>query len=103
MDRRITLKYLNILGMSVKVIKKKNLIQEQDAEGLYNPVTNEISIDSSLEKDAFIATLLHEIGHAIIRRGGVYQSQIAPGVEEILVEQFATVIVENFNLTRKRK
>lgn len=97
------MKKLNVLGLQVKVIKKKDYAKKTGFEGLFDPYKNEITIDADLKKQEYIGTLIHEIGHAIFHRGGVFQTKIPMEVHEIIVEQFSTVIVENFNLTRKRK
>lgn len=61
-----------------------------------------ITIDKSDSPHEKIHTLLHEMGHGLSRRLGIYQV-IDDQLEEIISEGFATMITENFNLTPKKK
>lgn len=93
------MKPLNILGRIVKIKKFKNT--GENIAGFYDFDTKEIGIDASLKKDDAVSTLIHEVGHALFHRGGLIQCNISREVQEIIVEQYATVLLDNFKLTRK--
>jgi hypothetical protein len=51
----------------------------------------------------FISCLLHEGFHAVLRRTGIHQAQLSDDLEEIIVENFAIFLVENFKIQLKSK
>lgn len=95
------MKVAKVFGKNIPIKKQKGLI-EQNCAAFYCYDTDSITIDSSLKGEQLTATLLHEMGHALFRRAGLEQSKIPTCLEEIIVEQFATVVIENFKLTPKK-
>lgn len=71
--------------------------------GLCDKGSGEIHINDRIKEDVQImATLLHEMGHGMFHRIGLEQA-ISHELEEIITESFATMIIENFNLTFKKQ
>jgi len=89
------IKSVDIFGSLVPIDFMDNLHKEIDADGVFCEVNKTIKIDSSLEDMILVATILHEVGHAIFDRIGLGQG-VAKEYEETLVEAFATCITENF-------
>lgn len=56
---------IKIGGYEVKVIEKENLIGNYEHFGEYSEICDEIYLDSSLNKQKKIETLIHEILEAI--------------------------------------
>jgi Zn-dependent peptidase ImmA (M78 family) len=96
---------LKILGAKIKVkfkIGVREMVPHMDLFGYYSPDDAEIVIDQNLSKEEKLHTLLHEVIHTIVRRGGLSAAGISEGVEEVLCEQIATVFMENFSINPKR-
>lgn len=91
---------INIFGQKIRVLKRKNMIRDHGVRGLYEPDLNLISIDAALVGKEFIQTILHELCHSVINRTGITQGMREVGVEEIICENIATALVENFKLTK---
>ena len=91
-------KSLIIFGLKfkVKVTALNGLL------GLCDRSTNTIYIEAAQTSEEKWHTLLHEIGHAVFGRVGLVQS-ISPEIEEVIVENFATAIIENNLLTIQEK
>ena len=89
-------KTLMVFGKKIRV---KETTLDEATMGLYKHSQSEIQIKKDSED--MMHTLIHELGHAICCRGSLQQA-ISPELEEILVDQFATVITENFNLEFKK-
>ena len=82
------------------VLKEKNLTETQNARGLYFHDKGMIFIDADLTGNDYLQTLLHELIHAVIQRTGIEESGIPEGIEEIICDNVATAIVENFKLEK---
>ena len=89
-------KSVNVFGQNISIVKKNNLLKDEDAYGLYDPSSKTIYIDEDLPPNTARETLIHECGHALFHRAGLSQSKIASDLEEIIVEQFTIMFVENF-------
>ena len=97
------MKAIRIYGWEIPIVKQKGLTDAHGVLGFYDYTTKTIVIDASLKKADYMATLLHEVVHALFHRGGLHQTKIPTSVEEIICEQVSTVLIENFNLTAKRR
>ena len=75
-------------------------MRDDGACGEYNPHLSIITIDSELVGKQYMHTLIHEIVHSITCRTGIEQAVRESGVLEIISENVATAIVENFKLTK---
>jgi len=86
---------LLVFGKTVKIVYKKLT----DCVGLTNYKT--IYITTGISEELRIETMLHELFHCTIERTGLNQFGIDPKLEEIIVDNLAKVINENFTLTQK--
>lgn len=91
---------LHIFGKRVPVKYVKNMANKEEAHGEYDSSTGTIRICSDQTNKEMIHTLIHEAMHALSDRTGIRQA-IDSGVEEILAENVATMITENFKITPK--
>jgi Zn-dependent peptidase ImmA (M78 family) len=83
-------KSVKIFGLKfkVKVTKLNGYL------GLCDRLTNTIYIEANQSDKDKLHTLIHEIGHAVFGRVGLCQG-ISPEIEEVIVENMATAIIEN--------
>lgn len=93
---------LKIFGHTYKVVKQKKMVDNGGVRGLCIPEKQLILIDADLVGQEYIQTLVHEVVHAILSRTGIEQAKLSEGVEEIICENIATAITENFKLTYKK-
>ena len=93
----------NVYGQKVKVEKVKNLDEQHNACGAYNPLTKTILIDTRLKKDDLIVTYLHEIIHAMADRLGYSNTGVSFDMEEMIADNIAVMLVENFDIKIKCK
>ncbi len=92
----------NVFGLIVPVIKEKGLF-DRGFVGYYDPVKKQIKVDSNQKGIELTHTVIHELGHTLFDRCGILQSKIQPELVEVIVENFATMMVENFRVTPKSK
>jgi hypothetical protein len=64
-------------------------------DGLFNPKDWTIKIDTNCEMK--FQTCMHELLHGLAFRIGIQQAKIPIEVEELIVENMATVLAENFD------
>jgi len=89
---------INIFGIEYKIEKRERIVTNEGVcHGLIDFETQIIYLDETLSKEEFQQTLLHEAFHGVVKRLGLNQS-IAHEVEEVLVDSFATFLIENFHL-----
>ena len=79
----------------------KGLIKKRGIEAEFLPEKNAMIIDSSLKGEDRDHAILHELGHALFVRGSLLQANISSDLQEIICDQFATMFLENFVLTKK--
>ena len=91
-------KSVTIFGLKfkVKVAKLNGYL------GLCDRLTSTIYVEANQSDKDKLHTLLHEMGHAVFGRVGLVQG-ISPELEEVIVENIATAIVENNLLTITKK
>jgi len=89
---------LNVFGSRVPVKIVKDLTLNSGALGYY--FKKEIAIDAGQSSDDMCKTLIHECTHALFDRVGLNQA-ISREVEEIVAENFANLIFENFKVELK--
>ena len=91
---------LNIFGLTVSV-ETTNKLMEKGVSGLYMAQESKILVDTGQFKGDAVQTLLHEIGHSVIDRTGIRQT-LSDELEEVIVDNIATAITENFTLSLKK-
>lgn len=87
---------LNIFGMSISVLKDKNLSTNYGLRGVFYPVEKKIVIDNNMSGPDFLQTLVHELIHVVIFRVGIDQTKISEDLEEVLCESISTAVLENW-------
>jgi hypothetical protein len=87
--------HFNVFGREVPV-----RIQEMDAKdaGEYCETKKEITINTSQKGELLVPTMVHELFHATVDRVALIQTGISDDMWEVIVENFATVVCENFDL-----
>ena len=93
--KRVPWAELNIFGETWIIYKGP--LAEENIAGNCNFTDQELTIDLSLKEKSvlFIETLIHEHLHGLFRRMSYYQS-IPPILEEIMNDQIAKSIAENY-------
>lgn len=93
-------KFLLIFGLKVKV--KLAPIQGNIA-GTYQPYKEVITLNDQHENDKeLMHTLLHEAGHAMFYRVSINQA-VSFETHEYIVNNYATMLLENFDIVPKKK
>jgi Zn-dependent peptidase ImmA (M78 family) len=90
---------LDILGLKVKVKYKDLNAENLCGKYVYDEKT--IYINSTLPKEMQRVTLIHEFLHAAFDRAGLSQAKISHDAQEIICDQFAKALTENFKVTKK--
>ena len=91
-------KSIVILGdkIPVRVIsqeKMNEILPNYHAMGIWASDLRTIFLSKELNKDETLYTLCHEIGHVLFTKTGIDQV-IAPELQEIIVQSYATVLVD---------
>ena len=92
------IKSLNVLGWVVKVVYKEI---DNNYCGLFYANESLIEINNTLSPEKAKETILHELFHAAWIRAGIDQTGISHDTQEIICEQFAKVLCENFKISKK--
>lgn len=91
---------INVLGRKIKVIFKE---LDEKYLGLYYNDEGTIEINTNQSPDKIQESLTHEVVHAVFFRSGLDQTTISHDLQEIICDQVAKVICENYTLKRKIK
>jgi Zn-dependent peptidase ImmA (M78 family) len=91
---------LNIYGQKTQVSQVRDL--PNSVLGVYQRDHGSILICEKQPEDEKEDTLIHETVHAIFSRAGLNQA-IGYDIEEVICQQIATTLTENFNFTLKKK
>jgi hypothetical protein len=87
---------ITVFGMKTKVVLTPTV--EHGGErvaGLFNPMTSTISVATEGMSDTqIIHTFFHELFHSVFYRVGIYNAQVSRDIEEIIVDNMATVVTE---------
>jgi len=86
------LKKFNIFGWSVPVLC---MVIDENLHGFFDSAKKEIVMHKNADEK--FHTMMHEFGHAVWFRTGMNQTGIPISMQEIIVENFASAFVENFN------
>jgi len=65
--------------------------------GLCDMESSKILINNKMNKELTACTILHELFHAYSRRMGMENSGMSSELEELIADQFAKVLTENFD------
>ena len=87
-----------VLGKTFKI--SYDNLDNHKAYGLCSPSDSLIIIHNNLSPEDEIHTILHEEMHALFHRSGVEQA-ISQELQEVLCENVATFITENYHLKPK--
>lgn len=87
---------INVFGMEIKIEKKDDLMVNEGCRGILYPSQCQMFLDKSLPPADELHTIIHEMVHAVIFRTGIDQTKISEDLEEILCENVATAVVENW-------
>lgn len=99
-DIKIEKKPFNVFGKEIKHFEV-SVPPGSDFMGEYFTNEEEIHVDVSLSQAQKDHTEVHELLHATTYRAGLSDTAIPSDVWEVIVDQFATVLLENYNLIRK--
>ena len=99
---------LNILGKDIPILFKDAVSSEDGSiyRGVflvdkYNEPTIEVSKSANMVKKQIEQTLLHEALHAVLWRIGIHNTNLSREIEEIIVDNIATFLVENWSFSLK--
>ena len=85
-----------ILGVKYTIKEKDNLDHNNTpVDGLFNPNTYTILVNSGLEQWNKWHALFHEIGHGLMEENSINQS-LSEEMEHIIVESYAKLFVRLF-------
>jgi Zn-dependent peptidase ImmA (M78 family) len=92
---------LNIFGLKVKLLVSLKI--PPNIAGQYDHDKKLISLNHMHESDReLLHTLLHECGHAMFYRVSIQQA-VSWEVHEFIVNNFATMLLENFEIKPRLK
>lgn len=92
--------HFNVFGKKIPVTKID--LTKELADGQYHPKTQSITIDKRIKGDELIGVYIHELVHAMCDRIGLHNAQLSHDLEEIIADNIATVMLENFEIKCKR-
>lgn len=92
------IKSVNVFGKKcpIKVCK-----MDENYRGLFYYDEFRIEINETCPDDKYDEVLLHELFHAVFNRSSLIQCNITGEAQEIVVDQFAKFILENFKISKK--
>jgi len=91
-------KQINVMGKNYQIIKSSDM----EDMGLLDEEAGTLSINMNQSEEDLLNTLVHELGHALFRRCGFNQG-VQDQLEESIVQSYANMITEVFNLKLKTK
>ena len=99
---------INVFGEKIK-LRIRHPVLDSDGNkvvGTYCFNTKVIEVDSKLDLEEKLETILHELGHAIFHRlstGHSNNDTIPYELEEVIVNSFATMLMELFDIKFKKR
>lgn len=82
----------------IKVIK--GFIENHEAEGMTSQHDKTIELDAGIKGNKLKKLVLHEIGHAIQYETAISEA-LSTEMQEVITENFATVIIDLFHVRFK--
>jgi len=70
---------------------------EGSLAGLCDGECRTIRINTSIPATMRPITFFHELFHAYIREAGIYNAELSHDLEEVIADQFAKVLTDNFD------
>lgn len=93
-------KFWSVFGLKVKT---KIIPFESNIAGQYEPSKKLITLNDMHETDQeLLHTLLHELGHVMFYRVSINQA-VSYEVHEYIVNNYATMLLENFEIKPRLK
>jgi hypothetical protein len=103
MDKEVDVKEKKL--MTLDIFGQKFSVYQSDISDEYlgqcSYKEQRIDIHPEAQGDLFLETLLHEFLHALFFRMSYKQSGIPHALEEVMIDQIAKCLVENFKITKK--
>jgi hypothetical protein len=100
MEKKLFMKR-DIFGMKVPYYKAD--LSKYDLAGFFDPKEQCIVIDESLSGRDLETTILHEEFEAVFSRVAGHQIEITKDAKEIMIETFATFVIENYKPMKRRR
>jgi len=95
---------VQVFGAEIQIVERAGLYYEGvKVDGLFMSDKKLIMVEKALSKEEKTQTLIHELGHAVIWRCSITQSGLVPEVEEMIVDTYATMMTEIFNLRFRKQ
>ncbi len=95
-------KEIKISGSTWKIKREKNpQLDGLVVSAVTYPVTRTIVICTSLTGEELVHTFFHEFNHAVMAELGMHNCNIVNEVEEIIVDNFARIYLQTFNMGLK--
>lgn len=94
---------LSIMGDVYKLVQETSLLEKEMICGECDFQNKLIKIDASLTGQMKDETIIHELIHAALHRLSWRQAGLMGPLEELLADQLAKVISENFKLSPRVK
>jgi hypothetical protein len=91
---------LNVYGKQYRVLKSKT-DDKTDAEVDFDAQL--ITVKEDQVGDTYMHSVIHELIHCIFNRISLNQTAVKDDLEEIICDNIATVMIENFVITPKMK
>lgn len=92
----------NIQGVEIKY-HKVELRKSNGFDGLFDPNTFKILVDSSLEGDELAQVILHEELEAVFYRNRGQQLEVSKDAKETMIDAFSAFVVEHYKITPRKK
>lgn len=91
-----------IFGKTIRVFYKIGPLNKEDTlRGYYDPENKVIYIDARQSRQEQLQTTIHELVHGLVDRLGFHQTNFDHNLEELLCENVAEMLLENFNISKK--
>lgn len=99
----LSVKSWMVFGSRIKIVYVDGLRDERgrDLAGVYLHYEKKIKLNSAIPAEEQARTLFHELGHALMYRVGLSQSDLTSEQHELIVENFSNWMFETFERGRR--
>jgi len=99
---------VKVFGQTVRVFETSDKVEKhgfdpEHVNGVFDPEHNIIVLKSNLKHREKFRIFLHEVGHALLSRLGMHNTTLGHNLEELIVDSYATLLVEAFEIELKHK